>query len=49
MKKGRFRLDIKKKSFPVRVARHWSRLPREVVPSTGVFKATQDGVLSNKV
>lgn len=49
MKEGRFRLDIKKKLFPVRVARHWNRLPREVFPSTEVFKATLDGVLSNKV
>ncbi|KFW69645.1 hypothetical protein AS28_01013, partial [Pygoscelis adeliae] len=51
LKKGRFRLDIGKKFFTMRVVRHWNRLPREVVdaPSLDVFKARLDGALSNLV
>ena len=51
LKEGRFRLDIRKKFFNVRVVRHWHGLPREVMaaPSLAVFKARLDGTLSNLV
>ena len=48
LKEGRFRLDIRKKFFPMRVVRPWHRLPREVVaaPSLAGLKARLDGALS---
>jgi len=51
LKEGRFRLNIKRKFFTVRVVKHWNRLPREAVdvPSLEVFKARLDGALSNLV
>ena len=51
LKEGRFRLDVRKKFFTVRVVRHWHRLPREAVaaPSLAVFKARLDGAWSNLV
>ena len=51
LEEGRFRLDIRKKFFTVRVVRHWNRLPSEVVdaPSLEAFKARLDGALSNLV
>ena len=51
LKEGRFRLEIRKKFFPMRVVEQWPRLPREVVaaPSLAVFKARLDGALSNLV
>ncbi|KGL89864.1 hypothetical protein N301_12056, partial [Charadrius vociferus] len=51
LEEGRFRLDIRKKFFTLRVVRHWNRLPREAVeaPSLEVFKARLDGALSNLV
>ena len=49
--KGRFRLEIRKKFFTVRVLRHWNRLPRDVMDSLCLeaFKARLDGALSNLV
>ncbi|KFZ68773.1 hypothetical protein N338_08631, partial [Podiceps cristatus] len=48
---GRFRLDIRKKFFTMRVVSHWDRLPRDIVdvPSLAVFKARLDGALSSLV
>jgi len=52
MEEGRFRLDIWKKFFTMRLVRPWNRLPREAVdaPSLEVlFQARLDGGLSNLV
>ena len=48
---GRFRLDIMKKFFPIRMARHWYRLPREVVDalSLEMYKIRLDQALSNLI
>ena len=44
-----FRLDLRKKFFPVRVVRPWHRLPREAeaAPSLEGFKARLDGALGH--
>ena len=49
LEEGRFRVDIWKKFFTVRVVRHWNRLPSEVVyvPSLEPFKARLDWAVSN--
>ncbi|KFP12731.1 hypothetical protein Z169_08811, partial [Egretta garzetta] len=51
LKQGRFRLDIRKKFFTMRVVKHWNRLPREVMeaPSLETFKARLDRALSNLI
>jgi len=51
LKEGRFRLDIKKKFFSMRVVKHWNRLSTEFVaaPSLEVFKARLDRALNNLV
>jgi len=51
LRKGRFRLDIRKKFFTRRAVKHWHRLPRGVAgaPSLETFKARLDGALSNLV
>jgi len=51
LREGRFRLDVWKKFFTIRVVKHWNRLPREAVkaPSLETFQVRLDGALSNLV
>ena len=51
LKRERFRQDIRKKFFTIRVVRHWHRLPREVVGalSLEIFKVRMDHPLSNLI
>jgi len=51
LRESRFRLDIRKTFFTMRVVKHWNRLPREVVedPSLEIFKAGLHRAVSNLV
>jgi len=51
LREGRFRLDIRKNFFAMRVLKPWSRLPREAVesPPLETFKARLDRALSNPI
>jgi len=51
LKEDRFRLDIRKKLFTMRVGRHCHRLLRDALaaPSLEVFKTRLGGALSNLV
>jgi len=51
LREGRFRLDIRKKFFAMKLVKHWNGLPRQIVeaPSLEIFKVTLDGALSNLV
>ena len=51
LKEGSFSLDVRKKSFTVRVVRYWHRLPRDVVDvlSLETFKARLDQALGNLI
>ena len=44
-------MDIRKKSFTVRVVRHWNRLPRDVVGALSLetFKVRLDKALGNLI
>ncbi|KFV67605.1 hypothetical protein N307_00668, partial [Dryobates pubescens] len=51
LEEGRFRSDIRKKFFTIRVVRHWNRLPREAMeaPSLEFSKARLDVALGNVI
>ena len=51
LKEEKFRLDIRKKFFTMKIVRHWHRLPKEAVDtlSLAVLKARLERALSTLV
>jgi len=51
LKHRKFRLNMRKNFFPLRMMEHWNRLPREDVesPSLEIFKTRLDKVLCSLV
>ncbi|KFV73843.1 hypothetical protein N307_01542, partial [Dryobates pubescens] len=49
LEKGRFRLDIRKKFFTMRVVEHWNRLPRELLEAPSLEKVRLDKALGSLV
>jgi len=51
LKESRFRLNIRKKYFIVRVVRHWNSLPRDAVDALSLetVKMKLDKALSNLI
>jgi len=51
LEEGRFRLEVRKKLFTMRVVKHWNKLPREVLnaPSLETLKVRLNGAPSNLI
>ena len=51
LKEGRFRLDMRKKKYMIKIVRHWSKLPRELVDalSLQIFKVGPDHAMRNVI
>ncbi|KFV70004.1 hypothetical protein N307_06468, partial [Dryobates pubescens] len=49
LEQGRFKLDVRRKFFTMRVVKHWNRFPRDVVeaPSLKTFKIRLDAALGS--